>query len=193
MSDADPRRGRPQTEASAWFARLKRRQVSLTDLDAFRTWRGEPANRAAYEMVDDVWRSAGTLGGQAATREAVGEALRRGARRRARRERLAAWVSGAAVAGFVFAGVAGATWLYLQARPTFATGVGEQRLVRLADGSTVRLDTDTRIDVAMTGGARRVTLDRGQAFFDVMHDPARPFLVAAGPMTVRAVGTRFNV
>jgi transmembrane sensor len=89
--------------------------------------------------------------------------------------------------------VVAGTWLYLQARPSYSTKTGEQRLVRLADGSSVRLDTDSRIDVAFSPGARNVTLEHGQAFFDVAHDMTRPFLVAAGPVTVRAVGTRFDV
>jgi transmembrane sensor len=57
----------------------------------------------------------------------------------------------------------------------------------------VRLDTNTRVAIAFRGGERRVQLAHGQAFFDVAHDRARPFIVDAGPMRVRAVGTRFDV
>jgi transmembrane sensor len=193
MADADPAPGRAHREASDWFARLKRRQVSLTDLEAFRVWRENPDNRAAYGAVDDAWRLAGTLSGEAATRQAVNDALRRGAARRNRRERRAAGLAGAAAALAVVLVLAGGAAFYLTARPTFETGVGEQRLVHLADGSSVRLDTDTRIAVAFSGTTRRVSLERGQALFEVAHDTTRPFLVAAGPLTVRAVGTRFDV
>lgn len=193
MSQADPADSRAQAEASAWFARLKRRQVSLADLESFRSWRQRPDNRAAYDRVDAAWREAGALGGDAATRQAVEDALRRGSARRSRRDRRGAWVAGASVTATVLLVVAFAGGLYMQAHPSFATNVGEQRLVRLADGSRVRLDTDTRIDVDYSRGVRRVTLDHGQAFFDVAHDSSRPFLVAAGPVTVRAVGTQFDV
>jgi transmembrane sensor len=193
MSQANPARGRADAEASAWFARLKRPQVSLTDLEAFRSWRADPDNRAAYERIDETWREAGTLGGDAASRQAVNDALRRGAARRSRREQRRAWLAGASAAMAIVLVAAGGAALYITRHPSYATNVGEQRLVRLADGSTVRLDTDTRIDVALSASARQIRLERGQAFFDVAHDPARPFVVTTGPVTVRAVGTKFDV
>ena len=193
MSQADPAEGRAREEASAWFARLNRRQVSLREIEAFRAWREDPHNRAAYEAIDRTWRRAGTLKGEAAVERALSDALARGAAGRGRRERRAAWMAGAGVASLVCLAVAAGGWIYLQAHPTYATKTGEQRLVRLADGSSVRLDTDSRIEVAFASGARKVRLAHGQAFFDVAHDPARPFLVEAGPVTVRAVGTRFDV
>ncbi|HEY2707194.1 MAG TPA: FecR domain-containing protein [Caulobacteraceae bacterium] len=193
MSQADPAHRQAAQEASAWFARLKRRQVSLTDLEAFRAWRAEPHNRAAYERVDATWREAGALAGDAASRQAVSDALRRGAARHSRRDRRAAWIAGAGVAATVLILVAGGAALYQTAHPTYATAVGEQRLVRLADGSTVRLDTDSKLQVSFSSGARDIQLDHGQAFFDVAHDASRPFLVQAGPVTVRAVGTQFDV
>jgi transmembrane sensor len=193
MSEADPIRGRARKEASDWFARLKRRQVSLTDLEAFRAWREDPDNRAAYDTLDDTWRLAGTLGGEAATRQAVSDALKRGAVRRSRQERRSAWMTGAGVTAVLLLTAGAGAALWVSAHPTFATGVGEQRLVRLADGSTVRLDTDSRIAVDFSGNARRVVLERGQALFDIVHDPARPFQVAAGALSVQDVGTRFDV
>jgi transmembrane sensor len=77
--------------------------------------------------------------------------------------------------------------------PDYATGVGEERVLKLADGSSVRLDTDTRLTVALSASARRVHLMQGQAYFEVAHDTSRPFTVEAGPMQVRAVGTKFDV
>jgi len=193
MSQADPARRQAAQEASTWFARLKRRQVSLTDLEAFRSWRADPDNRDAYEHVDSTWREAGTLAGDAASRHAVSDALQRGAARRSRRERRGAWITGASVAATVLVLCAGGAALYQVAHPTYSTAVGEQRLVRLTDGSTVRLDTDTKIAVAFSSPTRSIRLEHGQAFFDVAHDPGRPFLVQAGPVTVRAVGTQFDV
>jgi transmembrane sensor len=193
MSQADPADSQAAQEASAWFARLKRRQVSLTELEAFRTWRASPHNRTAYEQVDATWREAGAHAGDAASRQAVSDALRRGAARRGRREKRTAWLAGASVAAAVLVLSAGGAALYQAAHPTYATAVGEQRLVRLADGSTVRLDTDSKMEVSLSSGSRNIRLERGQAFFDVAHDPSRPFLVQAGPVTVRAVGTQFDV
>ncbi len=193
MSQADPAEGRARAEASAWFARLKRQQISLAELEAFRTWRGVPANRAAYEDVDRTWRRAGALKDDSAINRALNEALQRGAARRGRHERRGAWLAGAGAASVMCIAVVGSAWIYLQAHPSYSTKVGEQRLIRLADGSSVRLDTDSRIEVAFASDARNVKLERGQAFFEVAHDAARPFLVTAGRVSVRAVGTRFDV
>jgi transmembrane sensor len=75
----------------------------------------------------------------------------------------------------------------------FVTTVGEQRWVALDDGSTVHLNTDSEIRVRMTRKARRITQLRGEAVFDVEHDPARPFQVLVDTVLVEAVGTRFNI
>jgi transmembrane sensor len=73
------------------------------------------------------------------------------------------------------------------------TGRGETRAVRLADGTMLRLDGATRLVVRFGETARHVTLSGGAAFFDVAHDPARPFTVHAGDGMVRVLGTAFNV
>jgi len=193
MSQADPTDGRADAEASAWFARLKQRRVALSDLEAFKSWRNNPDNRDAYDRIEQTWRAAGALKEDAASRQAVDDALRRGAARRSRREGRRAAFAGAAIAAAVLLTGAGGAWVYQALHPSYTTRVGELRVVRLDDGSTVRLDTDSRIDVAFSGDARRIRLARGQAFFDVAHAASRPFLVTAGAVSVRAVGTKFDV
>jgi transmembrane sensor len=73
------------------------------------------------------------------------------------------------------------------------TAIGENRTLRLRDGSTVTLGGDTRIDLAFREDERSIVLERGEAFFTVAKDPSRPFKVHAGDATVTAVGTEFNV
>ncbi len=73
------------------------------------------------------------------------------------------------------------------------TLVGERRDVVLSDGSVVRLNTASRIEVRMTAEARIVRLIDGEVLFDVAHDAQRPFLVDVGHTHLRAVGTAFNV
>jgi transmembrane sensor len=67
-----------------------------------------------------------------------------------------------------------------------------ERLV-LSDGSVVDLNADSRIQTDFTPGERRVRLLRGEALFSVAKNPARPFVVEAGAVAVRAVGTAFDV
>ena len=67
----------------------------------------------------------------------------------------------------------------------------EQR--ELADGSVIELNRGAVVTAHYSAGERRVRLERGEAHFKVAKDPARPFFVEAGGVTVRAVGTAFNV
>ena len=75
----------------------------------------------------------------------------------------------------------------------FATSVGEMHTVALADGSTVQLNTDTRLRVNVTPRFRSVVLSRGEAHFEVASAPDVPFVVYTAMGAVRAVGTAFRV
>jgi transmembrane sensor len=63
----------------------------------------------------------------------------------------------------------------------------------LPDGSRVELRDDARIEIDFSGSQRRVALLSGEAHFSVEKDPARPFIVRASGVEVRAVGTAFAV
>jgi transmembrane sensor len=67
------------------------------------------------------------------------------------------------------------------------------RLVTLSDGTVVQLNTGGEVSERFTAATRHVTLTRGEAHFAVAKNPARPFIVQAGALQVRAVGTAFNI
>jgi transmembrane sensor len=75
----------------------------------------------------------------------------------------------------------------------YATAVGEQHTVMLADGSSVLLNTDSLMRVQFSAHRRRIALLRGEALFSVSHDPSRPFEVRALQGVTTAVGTQFDV
>jgi transmembrane sensor len=89
--------------------------------------------------------------------------------------------------------VATAAWFTLLRAPVYRTETGEQRSFTLADGSTVELDTRSKIRVRYSNHLRAIELLEGQALFHVTKDVARPFVVASDEMRARAVGTQFNV
>lgn len=95
---------------------------------------------------------------------------------------------GAAVA----AGLAGGLMFTLSGT-TYRTAIGEIRRVPLADGSTVTVNTASAVVVDFDRSVRRVRLDQGEAWFQVAKDSARPFLVEAGSVRVKAIGTAFSV
>jgi len=75
----------------------------------------------------------------------------------------------------------------------YASGLGQMRVVSLADGSVVNLNTSSRIRVYFSSGRRDIWLEHGEALFDVAKDAGRPFVVRAGEIDVQAVGTSFVV
>jgi transmembrane sensor len=76
---------------------------------------------------------------------------------------------------------------------TLSTAVGGLEKIKLPDGSMVRLNTATVLNVAFSARERRVQLTSGEANFVVAHDETRPFIVSIGAVDVRAVGTAFNI
>ncbi|EJL38460.1 Fe2+-dicitrate sensor, membrane component [Caulobacter sp. AP07] len=74
-----------------------------------------------------------------------------------------------------------------------STVVGAMRRQALADGSQVTLNTDTVLDVRYRNGERKVRLVKGEAFFDVVHDPGRPFIVESRAGRAQVLGTAFDV
>ena len=75
----------------------------------------------------------------------------------------------------------------------YTTTVAGYERARLDDGSTLELNAASAARVQFTAAERRVELTNGEAHFAVAHDTARPFIVNAGGIAVRAVGTAFNV
>ncbi|MBI5771350.1 MAG: FecR domain-containing protein [Verrucomicrobia bacterium] len=104
------------------------------------------------------------------------------------------WIAGGLVAA---AALAAAVWWPRASAPeaarSLATSAGGFERAVLDDGSVVELNGSTRLRVDFAPGERRVALLAGEAHFTVAPDAARPFVVAAGAVAVRAVGTAFNV
>lgn len=186
---------RQEDEAAAWFTLLSDAEVENEDLERFDKWIQRPGNRDAYRHFEDISQRAIGLRDDPEMRAAAREALTRSKPGRSatpapKLPKIPRIWGGLALAG----ALACAALAYLAAQPkTYQTDVGGRLTAHLDDGSTVLLNTDTQLRVRFAHGERRLELVKGQAFFDVAHDASRPFLVRAGPMEVRAVGTRFDV
>jgi transmembrane sensor len=90
------------------------------------------------------------------------------------------------------ASIAGLAFFAIQPN-RYDTHLGEIRQIALSDGSLVALNTLSHVEVAMHADSREITVTRGEAWFKVAHDKTRPFIVSAGRIRVRAVGTAFSV
>jgi transmembrane sensor len=98
----------------------------------------------------------------------------------------------ALAASIISCAIAFGTYLYIQ-HGIYATGVGEQRTVALEDGSSLQLNSRSRVRVRYSQHERDVDLIEGQALFHVAKDAAKPFIVRSDSTRVRAVGTQFDV
>jgi transmembrane sensor len=191
MSDPRPQGTRAQEEAAEWLARLGNQPISTRTVRDFRDWRDDPANDAAYEEAEAFWEASGEQAADPEILRMTAEALAR--RRRGWREWLAMPVLRISLVAASALAIGLAVLLSTQMFPSYATGAGEQRVVRLDDGSRVHLNVNSQVRVRFSAGERRLVLSRGEAFFDVAHDSHRPFVVDANGTRVRALGTKFDV
>ncbi len=90
-------------------------------------------------------------------------------------------------------GIAGFSAFSAWRNPVYATAIGEQTTVNLPDGTTVNLNSRTRIKLRYSEHERRIELQQGQALFQVAKDAQRPFVVATDATQIRAVGTQFDI
>ena len=191
----------PASAAAAWFARLQGGDVSLQERRDFQRWLNADARHAdAWKAVGAIWHDLSdveddpALAALRADALSVDESRPRLLRRR---------TLGRAAASLVAAVGGGAVgWRWLDSgkvaspapdEPVFTTAVGERSTFRLADNSVVTLSTDSAVRINHWDRERRLTLLRGQAYFQVAKDKTRPFVVAAGDKSVTAVGTAFDV
>lgn len=174
--------------AAAWFAKREAGRFSEADGEALERWlQADPAHKAAWLKLDRLW--SGLESTPAAERTAAREHVANWqAKRKRRRSRMA--LAGGTTLCLALVLMSN---LPLRLRADAMTGTGEGRSVTLADGSGVRLDTDTAIAVDYSAGRRTVRLLKGAAEFRVEPDTARPFVVEAGGGTATALGTRYIV
>lgn len=178
-------------EAAEWVVRLHSDQRTRADDEAFRAWlERDEANRTAYADHAALWAGVGLLADNAEARAILMPAHSRRRRPAGVSRRTALFGGLGSAAAAAMAAVVAAPVLSTQ---SFRTEPGEQRRIALADGSSVLLNTDSVLRVKLERSERRLFLDRGQAFFKVAKDKARPFRVFVGSDEVRALGTAFDV
>jgi transmembrane sensor len=189
-------------EAAAWFARQRSGPLLEADAAEFAAWlKAEPAHTAAWASYQRLWGHLGTV-----RDDPKMLAIREQARRSAARGRDWRRIQrvGSGIAASVLLAATG--WWSIRIAQTelsrtrlstvhrdASTDIGERSLLVLADGSKVTLNTASAVHADYDFHERRVTLVRGEAFFDVAKEPSRPFVVSAGSRQVIAVGTAFDV
>jgi transmembrane sensor len=202
-----------ETAAAAWFAKRESGNWSAADEAQLQAWlESSTARRVAFIRIITAWERSGRLSALGAgvppgaipprdvwrfapvlnVKDAVGstsDSPERAGSPRFRSLRLPA-----IAALFLIAIAGGTAWYVLTERAhSYRTQIGAITTVPLADGSQLTLNTDSLIRIDLDSSSRRIILDRGEVFFDVSKDAARPFIVEVADKRVIAVGTQFSV
>jgi transmembrane sensor len=203
--------------AGDWLLRLQAEEVAQDEFSAWLEWyEADPLNRAAFEEAQSVFEAARDLPSD--ERSQWAKQLLALPRQEPKTVPISTqWLAGLlspftlstrqrryafpVAAAFAVALVVGVfEWQSLrvpsvpiQLTATFQTPLATHRIETLPDGSEVRLGARSSISVNFSGETRYLVLEGGEASFKVAKDPSRPFIVHAGQVSVRAVGTEFNV
>ena len=176
------------TDAAAhWCMRLHASDCTAQERLAFDQWRdAHPLHAVEYEAMLDIWEVAGDL----PRPDAIVPAFRIKPATPWRTVGIAAAVCALALPLAAYSGW-NLGWLP-DSYQHFEAG-DTVRQVTLNDGSRVELNLGSELTFSNYKDHRRVTLDKGEAFFSVSHDTAHPFIVRAADGRIRVTGTQFNV
>ncbi len=180
---------------AAEFLALREAGWSRQEAADFALWRAtDPRHDAAVREIEATQQLLARLPESPAAAELFDE-VEALCRPRRRGTRLAPWL----LAAGTLAAAACVAFLVALRTPlahtalSFGAPADRHRTVALTDGSTLLLNNGSEVDVEFLSDERRVNLRQGEVHFSVAKDEARPFIVAAGAVKVRAVGTAFNV
>ncbi len=171
---------------AAGFVAARRASEDWSDVEqqVLDAWLAEkPEHAIAYWRMDAAWESTNRLSilrpqhGDAPARSKI---LPRSAK------------AAAAIAGVTLAIFAAQSALAPKQK-VYASAVGDRKILTLSDGSRIELNTDTVLRVAQSDKGRKVWLDKGEAYFDIKHDAAHPFVVEIGRHRVTDLGTKFVI
>lgn len=191
-----------ESEAAAWLAQLDGDNMSVQDLAAFKDWmRRSPRHQLEIRELAEVWGELNTLTDLI---EPIAEAssAERKILKQQKNKFLPGWTTGwtTVLTACIAAAFIGFSALHILNTSTekrqpilIATSIGQQQTSILPDGSSVILNTNSKVEVDYSASVRKIRLLYGEAVFDVTADKKRPFVVYAGNGVVRAVGTIFSV
>jgi transmembrane sensor len=174
-----------ERDAAQWVAR-EDRGLAPEESEEISAWLASTSNRVAYLRLKSAWERTTRL---AALRNSL-----------THRVPWSSWpykwhALAVAAALLILAATSAATTHFR--RPTqevfYATQAGERPTIHLVDGTQIQLDANSRLRATISGASRVVTLEKGEAYFEVVHDAGRPFVVLAGKHRISDLGTKFSV
>jgi transmembrane sensor len=197
--DNDPEATDIQAMAALWAVRAQGETFGEQDIIALTEWlEASDAHADAYRQAVLTWEGFDLTAPVQAAPVSQPEipVVVRLADRKPRNARPPVWAWGAG--GAVAACLAAALVLpQLAARPdpvaVYQTVKGQRQTVALADGTELKLNTDTKVSVQIGKAGRKLVLDHGEVALKVVHDEKRPFTLDSGDVRLTDIGTEFNV
>ena len=190
---------RASVEAADWLIALEEGPLSPEDQSQFDAWfAASDGNKAAYWRLEYGWEEADRA-------RALGRIHVEPMAEKNTRSFQRWWASAAIAASIALAFLLQPFVLTTSVTPSehfapartaarsYVTPVGGKRLVGLADGSRIQLNTQSKVRTEITTARREVWLDRGEVFFEVAHREDQPFIVHAGDRQITVLGTKFSV
>jgi transmembrane sensor len=181
-------------QASEWAVRVAEGTLTSAETAYLEQWlSADSRHRGAFVRAQAGWRALGRIAqtqGHVTPAAAPAPAAEQTPPARFQPTRRMVIMSAAAT-GIAATGVG--ALLLTRRSLTYASGVGEVRRVVLSDGSSATIGSRATIEVAMRQEQRTLRVEGGEAWFDVAPNTQRPFVVSAGDVRVRAVGTAFSV
>lgn len=176
--------------AADWISRRNEGLSDDSKIELQRWLDHSEQNKTVFESLDLTWKLLGDPERRGRTDDILRQLQIRQRRRRVRRR---AWVGSSLAMASIL------TFIFIPKSPSPVDQQMTPTMVRrpdvqiLVDGTRVELNAGAQITSAFTAKERTVHLLRGEALFEVTEDAARPFVVTAGDIQVRAVGTAFSV
>ena len=184
----------PRDQAAYWYERMHSDDVTDVERQAFEQWcQAAPGNVEHYRQVEHIWSMAAALPKSEVRK--LGAVQRVDAMPKPSRRAFWGYGLGAVCAGALAVIIVDPmNWRTVPGyQAHFATAHGERRQIVLPDDSTLMLNTDTAVSVALYKHQRIVRLGQGEVFFHVDGTQGTPFIVETDRGTVRVTGTQFNV
>ncbi|MBL8500277.1 MAG: FecR domain-containing protein [Nitrosomonas sp.] len=158
-------------EAASWFLRMHQSNNNDAEQKAFEAWLAQSsAHRAEYQLYTRLWDNLDYL-------------------EQKPRKKFRVRAASLLVLALIFSAM---HWLS-RIEDVIITAIGERERIVLADGTTIDINTGTKLRLAAYGFTRKVTIEHGEALFKIGAERFRAFEVHAGGGVIRDIGTLFNV
>ncbi|PTN11712.1 FecR family protein [Nitrosomonas aestuarii] len=159
-------------QAAAWFLRIQQSDHNHAEQKTFEAWLAQSeAHRAEYQQYVRLWQNLDQL------------------EERKPQKKRHSTIVGIILIMVMFSAL---HWL-VHYEEVIITAIGEREQIKLADGTTIDINTNTKLRLALFGLTRKVTIEHGEALFKIGNERLRTFEVYAGNGTIRDIGTEFNV